>query len=46
MEGWSKVGHYTDWINSYQKMLDFIKVEDILLRQDNREVKEVKYERK
>ena len=46
MEGWSKVEHYTDWINDYQKMLEYIKVEEILNKKNSRVVKELKYERR
>ena len=46
MEGWSKVEHDTEWINSYEKMLEYIKVEDMLNRRGSRKVKELIYERK
>ena len=46
LEGWSKVDHYTDWLNNYQKMLEYIKVEDVMTKQKNRRTKEQAYERK
>ena len=46
MEGWSRVEHYTEWINNYSKMLEYIKVEEILAKNKSRAVKELTYERK
>ena len=46
MEDWSEVTHYTDWMNDYQKLLEYIKVEEILVKNNSRRVKELKYERK
>ena len=46
MEGWSVVEHYTDWINCYQKMLEYLKVEESLIKKKSRRVKELMYERR
>ena len=45
LEGWSKVSHFTDWINKYTKLLEYIKVEDILRMKNNKEIKEKNFER-
>ena len=46
MENWSRVKHFTEWINKYDKMLQFIKVEDVYLKAKSHQINLLVFERK
>ena len=46
MENWSRVKHFTEWINKYDKMLQFVKVEDVYLKGKIHQINLLVFERK